>query len=87
MNDFLKQDLFFFVTTVAVVMFAVLGSIAMIYIIQIVKNINYIAKRARQQTDLISEDLDSLRDRVRTEGFRIKHLFNFFMNINKKGKK
>jgi len=87
MTDFLKQDIFFFVTTIAVVMFLILGSIAMVYIIQIVKHINYIAKRARHQTDLLTEDLDSIRDRVRTEGFRIKHLWEFFTNINKKGKK
>jgi hypothetical protein len=86
MNDFLKQDIFFFVTTVAVVLFIIFGIVVGLYTVRIIKNIDYISKRARQQTDLISEDLDSLRDKMK-EGFRIRHLWDFFKNINKKGKK
>jgi len=86
MDDFLKQDIFFFVTTVAVVIFTVLSAIVIIYIIKISRDIKYISKKAKTQSDLISEDLSQLRENVKEKGARLKDFASFFNNLRNKKK-
>jgi uncharacterized protein YoxC len=84
MNDFLKQDIFFFVTTIAVIILTVLLSILAVYFIRISRKINNIVGRAEEQTNLLSEDLNALRSNVREGGMKIKHFLEFFKSINKR---
>ena len=85
MNDFMKQDIFFFVTTIAVVLLTLLLAILMIYIIKITRDVKYILQKAKTEADLISQDLSDLRRNMST-GFKIKYLFNFFNNLRKSHK-
>ncbi len=84
MTDFMKQDIFFFVTTVAVVILTILIGILVAYVIRIIRKIDYITDKAKQQTDLISEDLGELRQNIKEGGFKIKHLGNFLWNLGKR---
>jgi len=84
MNDFLKQDIFFFVTTVAVVVLAILLAILIIYIIKISKDVKYISHKAKNEADLISKDLSDLRENVREKGAKLKYFMSFFNNLRKK---
>jgi uncharacterized protein YoxC len=86
MNEFMKQDIFFFVTTIAVAVLSILLAILIIYIIKISSDVKHILKTARNEADLISQDLSDLR-RNMNNGFKIKHLFNFFNNLRKSQKK
>ncbi|HYV33312.1 MAG TPA: hypothetical protein VE973_00485 [Candidatus Limnocylindria bacterium] len=85
MTDFLKQDIFFFVTTIAVVLLTILLIVICIFLIKIFKDIKYITNKAKNQADLISEDLSDLREGVR-KGIKIKSIFDFFNNLRKKRK-
>ncbi len=58
----------------------------MFYLIKILKDIKYISAKAKNQSDLIAEDLQDLRQNVREKGFKVKHFFNFFSRIYKKRK-
>ena len=82
MNDFMKQDIFFFVTTIAVVILTILLAILIIYIIKISRDVKHISEKARTEADLISRDLSDLRHNM-AAGFKIKHLFSFFNNLRK----
>lgn len=64
----MKADIFFFVTTASVVVISLLAVVAFIYLVLILKNIFYISKKARQQTDKTVEDISNLRQSVK-EGF------------------
>ena len=86
MNDFLKQDIFFFVTTIAVVVLAILLAILIIYIIKISKDVKYISNKAKTETDLISNDLSELRQNVKDKGAKLKYFISFFNNLGKKRK-
>ena len=86
MTEFAKMDIFFFVTTIAVVLFTILMVILMIYIIKISNDVKYITKRAREEADLISKDLSDLRENLKTKGSRLKHFWSFFNSIREKKK-
>ena len=86
MNDFLKQDIFFFVTTIAVVVFTICLIILLIVTIRVVNDIKYITKKAKEEADLISQDLSDLRQNVKEKGLKFKYLLSFFNNLGKKRK-
>jgi predicted Holliday junction resolvase-like endonuclease len=83
----MKMDIFFFVTTVAIVILTLLLAILIIYIIKISSDIKFISKRAREETELISQDLSELRENIKYKGFKLKYLWSFFNNLSKKEKK
>lgn len=84
MDDFLKQDIFFVVATVATVVLAGLLVVLLVYFIRISKNIDYIITKAKEETDAISLELGVFRKNVRETGFKLKHVINFFSSIKKK---
>jgi hypothetical protein len=87
MNDILKQDIFFFVATIAVVILTILLAVLVVYIIRISRKVNYIADKAKQETDLLSGELTELRRNIRSSGFKLKHFTGFFGKIMGRSKK
>jgi uncharacterized protein YoxC len=84
LDPFYKQDVFFFVTTIAIVVLTILLSVLIIYIIKITKDVSYISKKAKGQADLISEDISELRENVKEQGLKLKHFTGFFNKLRKK---
>lgn len=87
MNDFYKQDMFFFISSIAVAILTAAVIVGAYYIIKILRDLKYIADKAKTETDLISEDIRELRGNVKTKGFITKIILNFFKKIFKKGLK
>lgn len=87
MNDFLKQDIFFVVTTIAVITLTILLAILIVYIIKISRNVKYISEKAKSEADLISEDISTLRTNVKENGAKLKYFASFFSNLAKKSDK
>jgi uncharacterized protein YoxC len=84
MNDFLKQDIFFFITTVAVLVIAFLLGVLLIYVIRIVRTTSYILDKIKAETDIITGELSELRQNIRKEGVRLKHFAKFINAVRKK---
>ena len=78
MNDFLKMDIFFVVTTLAVVLVTTLIALALIRIIRILNNVEDISKMVEEEGKLLRSDIADARANVRTEGFKVKHVVQFF---------
>ncbi len=86
MSDFVQMDIFFFVTTVSVVVLLILFSILTVYLIKISRDVRYISKKAKHEADLITEDLSDLRENIKTEGAKLKHFTSFFNKLRRKKK-
>ena len=87
MDQFYKMDVFFFVTTIAVVVMTALLAAATIYVIRILKDVKYITRKARTEADIISGELSELRENVKEQGAKLKFFNSFFRNVYKKSKK
>jgi hypothetical protein len=66
MDSVLKSDIFFFVTTIAIILLTIGGIIIIGYVWRIVRNVRDVSERIREQTLKISDDIDE----VRKEGAR-----------------
>lgn len=87
MDTLIKADVFFFITTIAVVLLAILFIIVLIYIIRILNDMKYISRRLKKESDLVSEDIAELRAQMRRGGFKLRNLITFFSNIYKRNKR
>ena len=82
MADFLKMDIFFFTTTAVVLLLGILLIVALYYVIRILKSVDHVAHNVSEESDNLREDVAVLRDKIRDEGMKMKHFFDFFMNFS-----
>ncbi len=80
MDTFMKADIFFFVTTIAVVAFLIMGSIAFYYLIRILRNVKRLSDKFEGTFDAAGEHAHKLYHEIR-ESF----LFNLI--FRKRGRK
>lgn len=84
MNTLIHADIFFFVTTIAVVVVAIALTVALIYLAKVLSDIKDITRQAKEETALFREDIAGLRSDVRREGFRLERFAVFARNLFKK---
>jgi hypothetical protein len=81
MESLMKADIFFFVTTVAVIAVTICLVYAGYYLIRILRNVEEISEEVKAESQLVREDIGDLRDNIREEGMKVKHFTNFFSKI------
>ena len=64
MDTLMKADIFFFVTTIAVVTFLILGSVAFVYLIKILRNIKKASDLIGDKIETASENADVLYHKI-----------------------
>jgi len=86
MESIMKSDVFFFITTVLVVVAGLLFLWLMIYLITIFKTIREITSRAKQLFNATSDDIDEMRTNIKQRGVSWTSLLSMF-SAKKKAKK
>jgi len=84
MESLMKADIFFFVTTVAVVAVTICLVYAGYYLIRILRNVEEISEEVKSESQLVREDIHDLRSNIREEGMKVKHFTNFFSRVSGK---
>lgn len=74
MDTLMKANVFFFVTTIAVIAFCIVGVVAFVYLIAILRNIKKAADRLESEMNAIEHDMDSLYRKI-SESFIFNMLF------------
>ena len=87
MNEFLKMDVFFFTTTVSVVVFSILGVVVFVKVSRILKNIEHISQQISLESDNVRHDLAEVRDDIRRGKGKLKSLWGLFGKISKRASK
>lgn len=87
MNEFLKMDIFFFVTTVAVVLLTGVAVFISWRIAQILKHVEHISEQISLESDTVRADLAEVRSDIRKGKGRFKSLFGFFSKTTKRASK
>lgn len=76
MSEVLQANVFFFITAGAVVVFTIFLCIATYHVIKILSSIRKIAKRIEEGSEILAEDISSIRNYV-TEGSIISRILGF----------
>lgn len=81
MDDFFKMDVFFVATTAVVITGGVALIIALFYVIRILKSFDEVMKNVSEESSDVRGDIAILREKVREEGMKMKHVGDFFASI------
>lgn len=84
MNEFLKMDIFFFVTTTVVVALGALIAYVLWRVARVLKHIEHISEQVALETETIRGDLAEVRAEIREGKGKLKSLLNFFGTIRKR---
>lgn len=86
MEEILKANIFFFITSVAVILLSIGIIIAVLYLVRILRDVKHISEIARTQSDLIADDIRDLRTNMRS-GNVANGIVNFARGLYKRAKK
>ncbi|MFA7302859.1 MAG: hypothetical protein WC030_03895 [Candidatus Paceibacterota bacterium] len=84
MNDFLKMDIFFAVTTVVTIVLGIGIAIVLWRLERILKNVEHISKQIAIESDNVRQDLVELRSNIRQGKGRLMSLLRFLDVFPKK---
>ncbi|MCX6712741.1 MAG: hypothetical protein NTY66_00855 [Candidatus Vogelbacteria bacterium] len=89
METLAKSDIFFFVTTVVVILIGIGAVIAFAYVINILRDVKDVSKTVKRETTEIAGDLDTMRSKAKS-GQILAGLYGFIKGLfikRKKGRK
>ncbi len=84
MNDISLVQLFFILTGIAVIIITVMLAIGLIYVIMFLRTIKEVARTAQRATELVSDDINDLREHLREKGPSLGAFAKFANNLRKK---
>jgi hypothetical protein len=88
MSDFLQMDIFFFITTVAVVVVGALIAFVLWRVQRILEDIEHISEQAAMESDLIRQDIHELRRDIKSGKGKVASVGKFVKSLTvKKHKK
>lgn len=86
-NSLIQANIFFFITSVAVVLVTLLVIVLLMYLVLILKDFRGVSRKVKEETDLIALDINEARAHIRKEGGDLKSTFDFFKNLLPQKKK
>jgi uncharacterized protein YoxC len=78
METLIHADIFFFVTTIAVVVVGAALTVLIVYLVKVFQNVRDITDAIKEETVLMRRDIGDLRSELRTRGERAKSVFDWF---------
>ena len=87
MNNLIQADIFFFITSVAVVLVTLLLVVFLAYMVMIVRDFRGVSRKVRQETELLAMDIDAAREHIKKKGSDIISAFDFFRDLTGMKKK
>jgi hypothetical protein len=88
MDDFMKADVFFFVTTIAVVVISILIVIGLVYMIIILRTTKDFAKKVKTEGEEVMDDIKEFRTRMKKKSTfgKFPAIFEFVRKLSQMGK-
>lgn len=81
MNTLIHADIFFFVSTIALIFISIGIAIALVYVIKILRNVSDVSDKVKDESTEILADIKELRGDIKKEGFRLHYVSNFFARL------
>ncbi|MEI7719876.1 MAG: hypothetical protein WCI89_01565 [bacterium] len=81
MAEVVHADIFFFITSVAVVLLTAGVLVALYFFIGILRDVRAVAAKVRKASDELERDFERLRGEVKAEGMRMKTVFDVFLGF------
>lgn len=89
MDTIIHADIFFFVSTIALVVITLGLIVALVYIIKILRTISNVSEKVKDESDEILADIKNLRGTIKRQGFGLRNVTELIKMVfgRKKSKK
>jgi len=77
----MQADIFFFVTTVSVVLITAVVLWGGYYLVGILRDVRAICARVRKASETVEQDFESLRAQVKTEGMKLRGIVDVLIGF------
>jgi len=77
MNTLIHADIFFFVTTIAVVIITIALTVLIVYLVKVFRNVRKITEMVSEETVLLRRDIGDLRSEIRMRGTQAIGVFDW----------
>lgn len=77
MDTLIQADIFFFITSIAVILVAILVIVLLAYGVKIARTVSSIATTIKEESENVIEDIAELRGRVKEEGVKVSAFWRF----------
>jgi len=84
MNELVQADIFFFITSIAVILVAGLFATLLVYLIKVLRDAKDISHRIKQEMVAIADDLTDLRANLREHGTKLSSLADIIKDLSAK---
>ena len=82
MEDIVKADIFFLVTTIVVILVGIVTVVGGYYVITIAKDLQLLVRKAREEGEEIIEDIKGLREQARLQENPVRSLVRFLFSLS-----
>jgi len=86
MNTLIKADIFFFITTIAIVLLTVVAIVVAIYVVRILRDIKNLSEKVKIEGGEIIDDVASARENIKKESSGIWLIIKRFLRVKKSKK-
>lgn len=83
-SSFIKADIFFAVTTAAVIILTGLAVAILVYIISIVRTIKKISTTAKRGAESVVEGITEAKESMSRDGYILSNIFDIFKKVAQK---
>jgi hypothetical protein len=81
MQTLVHADIFFFISTIALVVLSILVAIGLYYALGILRDVRKVAARLEKASQDIEKDLDTLRSKVKAEGNKVRGIADLVLGF------
>ena len=81
MNTLIHADIFFFVTTIWVIIISAIIAVILWNVVYIVRDLRHISRKIREGGDALSGDLHDLHTVLRAEGAKANSIYKYFKHL------
>ncbi len=81
MSTLIQADIFFFVTTVSVVLITGAVLWGAYHVVGILRDVRAIAAKVRKASDDLEQDFEALRAQVKTEGVKVRGIIDLLIGF------
>ena len=88
MDEFLKMDIFFVVTTLVVLAVGIVTVLILLRVWRILGHVERITQQISEESALLRQDIAHLRSNIQEEGFKVTRFVRFLLGaVGRFGKK
>lgn len=80
MDEILQANIFFFIASIASVVFMILLSVILYHVIKIVKSVRAILDKVEAGSEVLAEDVSNLRSQIISGGSFVTKFITLFIN-------